>query len=275
MFGRIDSIASEVLCFHCGARNHVPEGWARLSGKCKECGTALFAPVKQSSTESESNHRSSTFSSSSWVGSFLFKMLVVLVVVGMLHLSFLEWKDNEERVIPTFEQLGAFSSTTGQYIENVLPQWVLEQKERYFPEAVPVPLKKFPPPVVQSPGVMWNKTERSLLAPFGIQTSVESDYYIKLVDAKTNRDAVAVYVVGGQDLEVLVPVGSYKMRYAYGKIWRGEQHLFGPGSLTRVEEALKSFDFLASVNGINGYTVELIPQIDGNLPTRIIARDEL
>ena len=122
---------------------------------------------------------------------------------------------------------------------------------------------------------MWNKMGRSLLAPFGIETSAGSDYYIKLVDAKTNRDAVAIYVVGGQDLEGFVPVGSYKMRYAYGKIWRGEQHLFGSGSLTRAKEALKRFDFLASINGINGYTVELIPQIGGNLPTRDIARDEL
>ena len=85
---------------------------------------------------------------------------------------------------------------------------------------------------------------------------------------------MAIYVVGGQDLEVLVPVGSYKMRYAYGKIWRGEQHLFGPGSLTRVEEALKNSDFLASVDGINGYTVKLILQIGGNLPTRHIARND-
>ena len=174
----------------------------------------------------------------------------------------------------TFEQLGKFSSTVGQYIESALPQWLAEQKEFYFPERAPIPLKKFPPPVVQRPGVMWNKTGRSLLAHFGIQTSVGSDYYIKLVDAKTNRDAVAIYVVGGKDLEVLIPVGSYKMRYAYGKIWRGEQHLFGPGGLTRVEEALKKFDFLASVSGINGYTVELIPQIGGNLPTQNITRDK-
>ena len=129
----------------------------------------------------------------------------------------------------------------------------------------------YPPKEISSAGaaksgVMWNKTGRALRAPFDIKTSAGSDYYIKLVDAETNDDAMAIYVVGGQDLEVLVPPGSYKMRYAYGKIWRGEQHLFGPGELTRAEEALKSLDFLASWSGFNGYTVELIPQIDGNFP---------
>ena len=207
------------------------------------------------------------------VRSFLFKLFVMLVIVGVVQLSFVGWENSKERVITTFEQLGAFSSTAGQYIENVLPDWLLEQKERYFPETVLIPIKKSPPPVVQRPGVMWNKTGRALRAHFGIKTSAGSDYYIKLVEAKTNRDVVAVYVVGGQDLEVLVPPGSYKMKYAYGKIWRGEQHLFGPGGLTRVGEAVKRFDFLASWSGFNGYTVELIPQVGGNLPTRDIARD--
>ena len=267
-------MAPEVLCFHCGARNHAPEGWGRLRGKCKKCGTALLSSVEEVSSENESSHRSSTFSSSSWVGSFLFKLLVVLIVAGLLHLSFVGWRNNKEIALSTFEQLRAFSSTAGQYIENVLPEWLLKQKERYFPEATPIPIKKSPPPVVQRPGVMWNKTGRSLRAPFDIQTSAGSDYYIKLVDAKTNRDAVAIYVTGGKDLEVLVPPGSYKMKYAYGKIWRGEQHLFGPRGLTRVEEALKRFDFLASWSGFNGYTVELIPQIGGNLPTKSITRDK-
>lgn len=268
-------MASNIVCFHCGTRNHMPEGWEQLGGKCGKCGTVLLSSVKEDSPESESNHRSSTFSSSGRVGSFLFKLLVALIVIGMLHLSFVGWRNNKETALSTFEQLEAFSSTVGQYIESALPEWFLEQKERYFPETAPIPLKKFPPPVVRRPGVMWNKTGRSLRAPLGVQTSIGTDYYIKLVDAKTKRDAVAIYVVGGKDLEVLVPPGSYKMKYAYGKVWRGEQHLFGPGGLTRIEEALKTFDFLAaSIGGFNGYTVELIPQIGGNLPTRDIARDE-
>ena len=207
------------------------------------------------------------------VRSFLFKLFVLLIVVGMAQASFVGWENSKERVITTFEGLGAFSSSAGRYIESVLPEWLLEQKERYFPETPPIPIKKSPPPVVQRPGIMWNRTGRAGRAHFGIKTSVGSDYYIKLVEVKTNRDAVAIYVVGGKDLEVLVPPGSYKMKYAYGKIWRGEQHLFGQGRLTRVEEAVKRLDFLGSWSGFNGHIVELIPQIGGNFPTRDIRRD--
>ena len=266
-------MASEFLCFQCGARNHVLKGWGRSKRKCMNCGTTLISLEKEVPPESESNYHGSAFFSSGLFGSFLFKLLVVVIVVGMLDILFIGWR-NKETVLSMFEQSGTSSSTVGQYIESALPQWLLEQKERYFPEPAPIPLKKFPPPVMQSPGVMWNKTGRALRAPFDIKTSAGSDYYIKLVDAETNDDAMAIYVVGGQDLEVLVPPGSYKMRYAYGKIWRGEQHLFGPGELTRAEEALKRLDFLASWSGFNGYTVELIPQIDGNFPTRHIARDD-
>ena len=248
----------EVSCFHCGTRNRVPEGWGRLRGKCKNCGTALLSPIKEVSSGSESNRRKSWGSASL----FLFKLLVLLIVIGISYLSLIGWS-NRETLLPMLAR-----------IDSTLTQWLAEQKERYFPETAPIPIKKSPPPVAQRPGVMWNKSLLIPQAPFGIQTSPGTNYYIKLVDTETNRDAMAIYVVGGRDLEVLVPLGSYKMRYAYGKIWRGEQHLFGPGNLTRVEEALESFDFNMSFEGINGYTVELIPQIGGNMPTRYIARDE-
>ena len=248
----------EVSCFHCGVRNRVPEGWGRLRGKCNNCGTALLSPVKVSSG-SESNRRKSLGSASS----FLFKLLVLLIIIAISYLSLIGWS-NRETLLPMLAR-----------IDSTLPQWLAEQKERYFPETPPIPIKKSPPPVVQRPGVMWNKSLLIPQAPFRIQTSPGTDYYIKLVDAGTNRDAMAIYVVGGRDLEVLVPLGSYRLRYAYGKIWRGEQHLFGPGGLTRVEEALKSLDFNMSFESINGHIVELIPQIGGNMPTRDIPRDRL
>ena len=192
-------------------------------------------------------------------------------------------------MLSLLERLGVFSSTVGQYIESALPkrppegeesltQELPPPKEAPFSEAPPQkdppPTKKLPPKVKQRPGVIWNKTLLLPQAPFEIETDYGTDYYIKLVDAETNDDAMAIYVVGGQDLEVLVPLGYYKMRYAYGETWRGEQHLFGPGDLTTVEEALENFDFNRSFKGFSGYTVRLIPHITGNLPTRHIARDD-
>ena len=262
------------LCVHCGARNRVPERWKqRAREKCEKCGAALFPSEEKLLRKRERSRRHWPFSFPRSVSLALSSLFVFLAAIAVLHLSFVGLRDDEGNVRPIPAQLEAFSSTVERYIQNTLPQW-LSQQGKFFPEKAPIPIKKLPPPVFQHPGAMWNKTGRSLLAPFGIQTSAGSDYYIKLVDAETNRDAMAIYVVGGKYLEVSVPLGSYKMRYAYGKIWRGEQHLFGPEDLTRIEEALKSFDFLASVDGINGYTVELIPQVGGNLPTHNIARDE-
>lgn len=260
------------LCFHCGARNHAAERWQRIGGKCEKCGTALF-PEKEVQPESESNYRSSTFSSSSLLGSFLFKVLALLVIVGMLHLSFAGWRSNKEKTPSAHERLELFSAPVEQHIEGASPEWLPEQQASLSKEAR-LSIEKFPPAVVQHTGVMWNKTALLSQAPLKIQTSDEADYYIKLVDVETNHDAMAFYVVGGKDLDVLVPLGSYKIRYAYGKIWRGEQHLFGPGKLTKVGETLKSFDFSASLDGFKGYTVKLTPQIGSNLPIRSIARSK-
>ena len=262
------------LCFHCGARNRVPERWKqRAREKCEKCGAALFPSEEKLLRKRGRSRRHWPFSFPRSVSLAFSSLFVFLAAMAVLHLSFVGLRDDEGNVRPIPAQLEAFSSTIERYIQNTLPQW-LSQQGKFFPEKAPIPIKKLPPPVFQHPGAMWNKTGRSLLAPFGIQTSAGSDYYIKLVDAETNREAMAIYVVGGKYLEVSVPLGSYKMRYAYGKTWRGEQHLFGPGDLTRMEEALKNLSFRTSGYRIKGHTVELIPQIEGNFPTRNIARNK-
>lgn len=261
------------LCFHCGTRNHVAEGWQRIGGKCEKCGTAFSPLAKEVPPESESIYRSSTFSSSSLVASFLFKLFALLVIVSILHLPFAGWRGNKERAPLTVEQLELFSTPVERYIDGAPPNWSPEQQVS-LPKEATLSTETLPPAVVQRTGVIWNRTALLSMAPFKIETSNGVDYYIKLVDVETNRDAMAFYVAGGKDLEVLVPLGSYKIRYAYGKIWRGEQHLFGPGKLTKVRETLKSFDFNASLEGFKGYTVKLTPQIGSNLPIRSIARSK-
>jgi hypothetical protein len=135
--------------------------------------------------------------------------------------------------------------------------------------AITAPL---PPTVARpAPGVMENRTGRPPEAPFGINTSPGADYYLKLVDATTGQDAVRIYVRGGQQLEVSVPLGSYRLRYASGEAWRGPAHLFGPGDLTSYNASDSVFDFEVSDGYMNGYTVELIRQTGGNMDTRRIS----
>lgn len=72
-------------------------------------------------------------------------------------------------------------------------------------------------------------------------------------------------------MEVPVPLGSYRMRYAAGETWRGETHLFGPGELTSYNASESVFTFEGSGGFVNGYTVELIRQVGGNMDTRRIS----
>jgi hypothetical protein len=137
------------------------------------------------------------------------------------------------------------------------------------PAVVTAPL---PPPAARpASGVLENRTGRSLEAPFSINTSPEADYFLKLVDATTGRDAITIYVRGGQPLEVLVPFGSYRLRYASGETWRGPAHLFGPGELTSYNASDAVFNFAVSGGYVNGYRVELIRQVGGNMDTRRIS----
>ncbi|MCE8547558.1 hypothetical protein KBY25_17170 [Ruegeria pomeroyi] len=127
-----------------------------------------------------------------------------------------------------------------------------------------------PDPVFQAPGVMWNRTGMKGSAPFEIKTSPGSDYFVKLVDYQTGADAIGIFVKGGQVLEVQIPPGSYKMRYASGRTWRGSSHLFGPGQHTSFAQSTSRFDFTL----YGGYTVELIRQVGGNMPTSAISKSQ-
>jgi hypothetical protein len=138
----------------------------------------------------------------------------------------------------------------------------------YAPEeAQPVVL-----PVHQNPGIIFNNTGRRLLAPFEILTKPGQDYYIKLVELPRDLDAVGIYVSGGKRVDILVPLGSYELRYAVGKTWYGIDNLFGPETV-RIK-AVDRFDFTKDRGGYSGFTVELILQVGGNLRTTEIGPDE-
>lgn len=140
----------------------------------------------------------------------------------------------------------------------------------FFTPSQPAAAPPLPPRVHQSGGLMRDYTGGAALAPLTVKTASGLDYYLKLVDAATGRVRQTYYIQGGVPLEVLIPLGTYRMRYASGEVWRGEEALFGPGSLTSYAEAKEVFDFLETADGYSGYTVELIMQSHGNLRTTSI-----
>lgn len=105
------------------------------------------------------------------------------------------------------------------------------------------------------------------IAPLAIVTPAgEESYYVKLIDTDLPIPVMTIFIGPGQHFETEVPLGSYKLRYATGKTWYGEEHLFGPN--TAFNEAEKEFVFEDQGNQVSGFTVELIKQRSGNLHTR-------
>lgn len=125
-----------------------------------------------------------------------------------------------------------------------------------------------PVPIQQGIQRVYVNAER--IAPFRITTSPGADnYFIKLVDSVTGSPVMTMYVKGGTTYETKVPVGSYQVHYATGQTWYGARHLFGPA--TAYSETEGNFTFSIQGNQVQGNEIELVPQLGGNLATKMIS----
>lgn len=88
---------------------------------------------------------------------------------------------------------------------------------------------------------------------------------VKIVNAYNEKEEVVSYFIrGGETLDVNLPIGSYVVKYAYGDTWYGEEHLFGEN--TGYSKADEVLEFYRN----QGYVIELIQQLNGNLHTTAI-----
>lgn len=107
------------------------------------------------------------------------------------------------------------------------------------------------------------------VAPLTISTRQGTGhYFVKIVDWATDTPVMTVFVRSGHSVNIKVPLGSYKIKYAAGSQWYGETYLFGPD--TSYSMADKRFDFEEIGNHVSGFTVELFLQPNGNLETKRI-----
>lgn len=93
-------------------------------------------------------------------------------------------------------------------------------------------LAKEPALAQQRAGLMWNRTGLPAVFPLLVKSSPGSNYYVTLVDPKTGAAALAAFVNGGAFFKVLVPPGTYTVRFAAGTHWLGDALLFGSGQGT-------------------------------------------
>jgi hypothetical protein len=237
-----------VICSHCGSKNRIPahgEGQPRC-GKCK---TTFAAEVVAKAREAGAPVVPTGQAPRRYLLSFLLASLIILNVAGATWL-------------------------VAQILKRVLPP----PQQAFLPQSgspsAPIPSVQRPKLKAQlvATGVLYNQTGRAPLAPLRVRTTAGGDYYLKLVGSTHSTEAVGIYVHGGTTLEVEVPLGSYRMRYAYGSTWYGTKWAFGDD--TQYFEADKVFDFEATSDGVSGYTVELIPQPNGNLATASISAED-
>jgi hypothetical protein len=114
-------------------------------------------------------------------------------------------------------------------------------------------------------GTVKKFTSSKSVAPLEIRGDVGSNYLVKLVNDDTNKTVMTIFVRSGSTVNVDVPLGNYKFKYASGIKWYGYKHLFGPD--TSFNMADRTFNFIKIGYRISGYTVTLYKVFNGNLRT--------
>jgi hypothetical protein len=133
---------------------------------------------------------------------------------------------------------------------------------------------QLPPAVPIKHGEVLKPFSSKGVAPLEVKTNFGANYFIKLIDVDTKQIKMSAFIEGGKAFTILVPLGSYQLKYATGQVWMGENHYFGPNGLTSYSKTNAIFDFTKNHQGYSGYTVELILQSHGNLSTEQILSDD-
>lgn len=68
----------------------------------------------------------------------------------------------------------------------------------------------------------------------------ENHRFIELVDWKSDKIITTAFIRGGDMVEIFVPLGSYKLRYAVGTQWYGEEAMFGSEYMYEMTEGFSS-----------------------------------
>ena len=110
------------------------------------------------------------------------------------------------------------------------------------------------------------------VARFVVAAGSGSHYWVKLVEASTDRPVIAVFIRAGSTAEIKVPVGTYVIKYASGQKWYGTTHLFGPD--TSRSKARDTFNFYIEGNIVHGHSITLYKVTGGNLRTESIPASE-
>ncbi len=145
------------------------------------------------------------------------------------------------------------------------------------PARPPAPAPLFDKPVQPLPqnGAVFRLSSEDFIAPLRITTpSSDEHYFVKVVHYDSNTPIAAMFIRAGMTAEMKVPVGSFAIKYATGKIWYGRKYLFGPKPKTAFFRCDDKFDFYIHGDKVRGHRIELVKQRGGNLHTVDISEAE-
>lgn len=132
--------------------------------------------------------------------------------------------------------------------------------------------KNLPTMPMPENGHISKYTTKEHIAPFNITTPEgENYYYILLKNANTNDTELAFYIYPNCTINFEIPLGRYKLYHTSGKEWYGTNNLFNNNNTVQAENIL---EFKMENNKIIGMTLILKNQIDGNLHTKPISKEE-
>ncbi|TET33227.1 MAG: hypothetical protein E3J72_17465 [Planctomycetota bacterium] len=134
------------------------------------------------------------------------------------------------------------------------------------------PRLNIPEQSLPSHGYTQRFTRSKAIAPLRVETSYGSNYLIKLESNYSGNEVMTVFLKGGRTLEVKVPLGSYRMKYAVGDKWYGYKHFFGPNTAYYKSDSILSFR--TTGRQVSGYTVTLYKVPHGNMRTTQIDKED-
>lgn len=113
------------------------------------------------------------------------------------------------------------------------------------------------------------------IAPLTIDASGEprsTHFYVKLRFSQARTPILTFFIRGGTKKTIDIPLGTYEILYASGTEWYGTDLLFGPN--TNYYLADEVFKFYEEDDYVNGWTITLSKQYNGNLDIDPISADE-
>lgn len=123
------------------------------------------------------------------------------------------------------------------------------------------------------PQTGWGRSSSggSNFGAISIQTrSGGGNIWVKIVEAYgSSKDAAVFFIRAGDSYKINLPYGTYRIKMASGEKWYGAKHLFG--SKTSYSVADDTFP-ITSIG--DSWTVQLIPQVNGNLREKSISAGE-